>query len=123
MVLSDQQESLTRLPYDFYNLPWAHDESENLFETHNYVGHHLLKGMNIEFNFKRNKLRLFPLGKTPLFSFPYRLTNFFSSLSFEYIDSFGIMCSAETDFGAKRFIIDTGSSITFMKPDHKFQSP
>jgi hypothetical protein len=79
------------------------------------IGHRLLSGFNVLFDFQKNKLKIFKLGIIPLFDFPYRFVNFSEKIPIHHEFNKGVICHVKTEYGIKKFLIDTGSPISMMK--------
>lgn len=117
-TVCDNQEQLTRLPYELDPLPWDKSQGDYAFEKHNYIGHEFLKATNCLFDFKNSALSVYPKDKTPRYKFPYSMACCFNTIRFDYEPGLGYVCEVFTDYGMKRCLLDTGSSISFLKIDH-----
>lgn len=51
----------------------------------------------------------------PLFSFPYGKWMTINKVPFEYIHYQGLFCFILTEYGPKKFLIDTGTTITILR--------
>lgn len=89
--------------------------SKNIKSTrhaHNFIGHRLFNGLNMMFDFPKNKFYLYQSDLIPLFKYPYGYLNFFEKIPIKYNYNQGLICTITTEYGTKKFIIDTGSPLT-----------
>jgi hypothetical protein len=99
------------------SVPWDETIPSSLIgRPDGYIGHHLLQWVNVLLNFQTNEFIAYSLDKTPLFKFPYGCKGCFNAVSFDYTDRKWLTCTIQTSFGPKRFVIDTGATITLLKP-------
>lgn len=80
------------------------------------LGHELLKLANFTLDFKNHRMHLFPHDVIPLFHFPYKHLLSPPILSFEFIQYVGYVITLKIDNFPKRFLIDTGASVSVIKP-------
>lgn len=81
-----------------------------------HIGHKLLASINCLFDFKNKTFKTFNKGYLPLFSFPYGNIKKYNQISFEYDKYKGLFCFILTEYGPKKFLIDTGTTITILNP-------
>lgn len=84
------------------------------------IGHQLLNVMNFMLDFKKNTLILYQPELVPSLRFPFKGLAHIEQIPFEYEENRGLYCWIETNFGKKRFLIDTGASLTFLSPHEIF---
>lgn len=81
-----------------------------------YIGHQLLARMNVGIDFKKNIFKLYKPGLVPIYDYPYGFFKFEKKLPLEYSSSIGPVCIVNTDYGLKRFLIDTGCPFSIIHP-------
>jgi hypothetical protein len=71
---------------------------------------------NFSLNFKENIFRIYLKKSVPLFDFPFSFPQLFNKTSFTYDENFGMTVLVKTPYGTKRFLIDTGCTVSCLKP-------
>lgn len=109
-----------------FNFVTAFSQSIQIKENAScFVGHRLLKHMNIYFDFRNNIFKTYQLGLIPLFKFPYGFFTFTEKIPIQYDYNKGIICTLKTEEGDKKFLLDTGAPVSVLKSDkdNKAQNP
>jgi hypothetical protein len=114
---------LSQLPENSLESGTGHGIYESCLEDHvqtsndiitSHIGHKLLASINFLFDFKNKKFKTFNKGYLPLFSFPYGNIKKYNQIFFEYDKYRGLFCTILTQYGPKKFMIDTGTTLTIL---------